>query len=216
MKGIYGYIDLKTDEIVYIGKDSHIDRDERHRHHLQEGRRNAQPFNSILQNNPERYKYTRIIEGEFDDDALNDLEITYIAAINPEHNYTSGGDGFSSGKNHIFYRHDMKDEDIIDMYVNQGLSTTQIAEKFNTDHSVIRRRLINNNIELRDNCGKNNHMYYKRGKNAPQWKDYPRIVKKGFCNGKQNYGLKYNGKIIKESVYKERLEKKLEELINNG
>lgn len=34
MKGIYKYTDLKTGEIVYVGKDSHIDKHQRHKDHL--------------------------------------------------------------------------------------------------------------------------------------------------------------------------------------
>ena len=41
---------------------------------------------------------------------------------------------------------------------------------------------------------------------SPVWKPFPRIVKHGFRNGKQNYGIKYNGKIIKTSIYLDKLE----------
>ena len=93
MNGIYGYLDLKTNEIVYIGKDSHIDNDKRHKAHLSKSRYNDQPINRILQNNPKRYKYARIIVGDFDNIMLNGLEIQYIEACNPKFNFTLGGDG---------------------------------------------------------------------------------------------------------------------------
>ena len=93
MNGIYGYLDLKTNDIVYIGKDSHIDKDKRHKAHLSKSRYNNQPFNRVLQNNPKRYKYARIIVGDFYNIMLNGLEIQYIEACNPKFNFTLGGDG---------------------------------------------------------------------------------------------------------------------------
>lgn len=38
--GIYCYLDKETDKIVYIGKDSHIDKDMRHKHHMQKSKKN--------------------------------------------------------------------------------------------------------------------------------------------------------------------------------
>ena len=44
------------------------------------------------------------------------------------------------------------------------------------------------------------------GKNSGKWKDYPRIIKYGKNKyGKQQYTIKYNGKIFGKSVYKEKL-----------
>lgn len=34
MEGIYKYTDLETGEVVYVGKDSHIDKNERHKDHM--------------------------------------------------------------------------------------------------------------------------------------------------------------------------------------
>lgn len=52
------------------------------------------------------------------------------------------------------------------------------------------------------------------GKNNPRWIDYARVVKRGKSSttGKKQYCLKYNGKIVKWSVNKEKLEKMAEEL----
>lgn len=56
-KGIYCYEDLKNNnEIVYIGRDSYIHNNTRHKQHMESSRYNAQPFNRILQNNPQRYE----------------------------------------------------------------------------------------------------------------------------------------------------------------
>ena len=62
-KGIYCYEDLKNNnEIVYIGRDSYIHNNTRHKQYMESSRYNAQPFNRILQNNPPRYEYHKLIE----------------------------------------------------------------------------------------------------------------------------------------------------------
>ena len=99
MKGIYQYIDLKTGNVVYVGKDSHIDKNKRHRAHLSPAYYDEQVINRVLQNNPERYEYEVIYAGNFDDDLLNVLEINTIADEQPKFNFTAGGDGVSG------YRH---------------------------------------------------------------------------------------------------------------
>ena len=48
MKGIYKYTDLETNEVVYIGKDSHIDKKARHKDHMRLSLYNKQPFNRVL------------------------------------------------------------------------------------------------------------------------------------------------------------------------
>lgn len=100
MKGIYKYTDLETGNVVYVGKDSHIDTNQRHKDHLQKSRYDKQAFNRILQNNPERYKYSVLYcsDSVFDDD-LNMLEISFIKKYNPKFNFTEGGEG-STGYNH--------------------------------------------------------------------------------------------------------------------
>ena len=42
---------LETGAIVYVGKDSHIDKNYRHKAHMEPNRYDDQPFNKILQNN---------------------------------------------------------------------------------------------------------------------------------------------------------------------
>lgn len=93
MKGIYGYLDLNTCSVVYIGKDSNIHIDRRHHQHLQPSKYNAQTFNRVLQNNPERYEYFVFEKGDFTDDELNEMERTYVSIYNPRFNFTKGGDG---------------------------------------------------------------------------------------------------------------------------
>ena len=47
-KGIYCYIDNKNNKVVYIGKDSNIDKQKRRRNHLAQSTYSQQPINRIL------------------------------------------------------------------------------------------------------------------------------------------------------------------------
>ena len=51
-----------------------------------------------------------------------------------------------------------------------------------------------------------NHADFSR-ENNPSWKDYHRIIKEGFDNGKQRYSIRYEGKVLKKSVYIHKLYK---------
>lgn len=98
--GIYCYKDSQNDDkVVYVGKDSHIDSDSRYYAHFNPSRYNDQPFNRVLQNNPERYSYHILKMGDFDENLLNALEIIYIKRYSPKFNFTVGGDG-STGYTH--------------------------------------------------------------------------------------------------------------------
>lgn len=91
--GIYCYIDKKTDKIIYIGKDSHINKKRRHKDHFQKYRYDKQRINQILQNNPCRYKYEIIEEGNISNHILSALEMVFIQKYNPKFNFTKGGEG---------------------------------------------------------------------------------------------------------------------------
>lgn len=93
VSGIYAYIDKMNDEIVYVGKDSYIHEDKRHKAHLCECKYKEQQINKVLQNNPDRYDYKILYVGNFNKDLLNALEINTIAEHNPMFNFTNGGDG---------------------------------------------------------------------------------------------------------------------------
>lgn len=94
MKGIYCYKDLQTNEIIYVGKDSNIDKKKRGRDHLAPSNYNQQPINRVLQNNATRYRYQAL--WTIDDcttNHLNQMEIYFIRKYNPKFNFTTGGDG---------------------------------------------------------------------------------------------------------------------------
>lgn len=97
--GIYCYIDKKDDSIVYVGKDSNIDKEVRHKAHYASYRYNEQHINRVLQNNPNRYTYQVLAWNVTDNDTLSALETSYITHLKPMFNFTDGGDGLS-GYNH--------------------------------------------------------------------------------------------------------------------
>ena len=97
--GIYCYIDKTNDEIIYIGKDSYIDKNIRNKAHFSKCNYNKQQINRVLQNNPNRYEYRILYMGDFNQDLLNTLEINSIAEESPKFNFTIGGDGIA-GYNH--------------------------------------------------------------------------------------------------------------------
>ena len=72
---------LNDNEIVYIGKDSYIGRHQRSKDHLTKSRYNDQPFNRILQNNPNRYIY-KVLKSwdgnKYHENLASVLEIIYI------------------------------------------------------------------------------------------------------------------------------------------
>ena len=96
MMGIYSYRDLQTDEIVYIGKDSNIDKKLRYYAHKTPARYNEQQINKVIQNNPDRYQYEELCaSNDCDKDLLRILEMGYIETYNPKFNFTDGGETFS-------------------------------------------------------------------------------------------------------------------------
>ena len=101
--GIYCYSDKKDNSIVYVGKDSHIDTNNRKYDHQSPSKYEHQPFNRILQNNPNRYTYQVLVYDVADEQTLNALEIQYIRQLKPRFNFTEGGDGYGCGKNNPNY-----------------------------------------------------------------------------------------------------------------
>lgn len=100
VSGIYCYIDLTNNKIVYIGKDSNIDKNIRHKHHLSPSHYKTQKINQILQNNPNRYCYKILEKGQISKKILNALEMVFIKKYNPIFNFTAGGDGGLPGFKH--------------------------------------------------------------------------------------------------------------------
>jgi len=94
MKGIYAYVDTMDNSVVYVGKDSHIGENRRHKQHFQQSNYDRQPINRVLQNNPNRYEYKKVfVFDDIIDTELNQLEMQQIALFNPKFNFTKGGEG---------------------------------------------------------------------------------------------------------------------------
>lgn len=107
--GLYGYYDTVNEYVVYIGKDANIGNNARHKDHTNPKRYDEQVINKIIQNNPQRYTYFRFIEGEYDDETLNELEKEAIRLFEtykydyPDKNvfnFQKGGEGGFAGGQH--------------------------------------------------------------------------------------------------------------------
>ena len=99
MMGIYAYVDTKDNSVVYVGKDSHIDKGIRRKAHMWPSRYEGQKFNRILQRNPNRYEYKEVfVFDEISQTELNQLEMQQIALFNPKFNFTKGGEGIKGFK----------------------------------------------------------------------------------------------------------------------
>lgn len=105
--GIYGYWDNEKQYVAYIGKDSNIGINKRHYDHSESCYYNEQPFNRVLQNNPDRYEYFILAKGEFTEKELNEMESQAIKIFKTYHydypersvfNFTKGGDGSTGYK----------------------------------------------------------------------------------------------------------------------
>ena len=90
--GIYFFIDKETDQVVYIGMDSHIDVKERINAHYRPSTYDSQQFNRVLQNNPDRYESKVYCYASSYED-LCQIEFDLINLYRPKFNYKHGGQG---------------------------------------------------------------------------------------------------------------------------
>lgn len=230
-KGIYCYYDTKKNSVVYVGKDSHIDKKARHRAHYQPSRKNEQKINIVLQNDLENNinRYTYVVLERNDDltnDDLNEREKYWISLFKPKFNFTKGGDGVGSGENNPMFGKKHSEEArrrISEAKKGKKLSEEtkrKISEaKSGENHPMYGKKIPKETRRKISKARKGKiHSEETRKKiSEANKKNHARVIKKGFnSNGKQNYALKYNGKTIKKSVYKERLEKLAEEINNKN
>lgn len=185
IKGIYGYFDTLKYEIIYIGKDSHIEKKKRHREHYQPSLKNVQKINQVLQNDKVgRYSYVEFEKGYYDNNILNEKEIYWISYFEPKHNYTEGGDGLS-GEDHPFYgKHRPKE---ICKKISDSMRGIHIGEKnpmYGKQISEEHRKKLREAM-----LGENNPMYdvHRYGKDNPNFSDYIKIRKVKCKNCKQGY-----------------------------
>ena len=148
--GIYGYLNLETNEIDYVGQTlmSFHNRDWSHR---RKGQNRRPPFDYKLQVSPDKYIMIPLTYCD-DIDSLNLLETFYIYYFNTidKDNYNWGGNTLR-GKWHPSFRNDLDDKEIKKLYINEGLSTCQIGEKLGASYNAINKRLKKQGIKVRKN-----------------------------------------------------------------
>lgn len=94
-----------------------------------------------------------IIDKAFTKKELNDKEtywIDYYNSFENGYNMTRGGEGGLAGEENPKYRHDLDNEEIKQLYVEEGLPTSEIAELLDANHNIISRRLKSMGIEVKD------------------------------------------------------------------
>jgi group I intron endonuclease len=139
-------------------------------------------------------------------DYLNALEEYYIWKYNtfedPDHyNLQPGGHNFGINENHPFWKDEAR--------VIKGGFTSKGNQVYNLRYQgKVLRRSINKEM-LQKICDEiNNH---KMDVHSREERAY--VIKCGMVsNGKQNYGIKHKGKIIKNSIFKDKLEKICDEI----
>lgn len=207
MIGIYCYQDtFKDNEIVYVGKDSNIDRNVRDKAHHKPSQYNIQQINRVIQNNPKRYKYQVLKKWQRDkyhNNLSNALEILYIRRYTPRFNFTLGGEGTlgtpsgMKGKSHS-------------LETRKKMSEAQKGKQFSEEH---KRKLSEGRKGINNPFYGKHHSKEtikklsdgKKGKNNHQYKDFYRIVKQGVRRNKQQYSIYKKGKVIKTSVFPDKL-----------
>ena len=221
MMGIYAYFDKKDNSVVYVGKDSYIDEGKRRSDHKSPSKYDAQPFNRIVQNNPNRYTYQVLVWNAKDQETLTSLEIQYIHQLKPKFNFTDGGDGSCGFKHSEESKRKIGEANKGKKHSDETrrkMSKTRKGKKrspFSAEHC--RNISEANKGKVPWNKGKKRSEETRKkisetlkGRNLLR---YARVVKKGTNSmGKQKYGLMYNGKIIANSIFKEKLEKMAEEI----
>lgn len=157
-RGIYGYWNKLTREMIYVGQSVHVLR-RNYEHRLDTGKDN-QVIDRFIQAHPSRIalkvlyrcdKATPII--------LDEMEKILIKKYGtfekePPHgfNFTEGGsDGCSGENNHMWLG--LPEDEICERYINGG-NSVQLAKSYGCTHVTITKLLRRNGVELRDksNC----------------------------------------------------------------
>jgi len=183
--GIYCYKDLQNDNsIVYIGKDANIHINKRHKDHFTPSRYDEQVINRVLQNNPDRYSYEVLKEWNMEEHHPKTAVLLEKLYIR---RYDPKFNFTKGGEGLVGFKHSEETKNKIRQ------------SKLGSHHTDETKKKMSNS---------------RKGEKHFAWKDYPRIKKNGHHNGKQLYAIKYNGKVIKQSISLEKLEKELI-LLNN-
>lgn len=241
MTCIYAIFNVANGKL-YIGQS--VDHKKRWKNHIHE-LNNGTHHNSYLQNSWNKYgeKWFRFVVLEkCSVEDLNPLEQEYIRlfdSTNPSkgYNLTYGGDsnysmsaqtiekmreshiGLFKGEKHPLYGKEVSQEtrDKISKS-NKGKCKGSKHYMYGKTHSPETKLKISKGLmgrvqsdETRKKIGD-----AQKGSKNHQWKDYPRIVKKGISrSGKQQYGIVFNGELVCTSIDLHKLELKLEDMISN-
>lgn len=233
--GIYGYIDNKKEQVVYIGQS--VDMEQRNIAHHKKSQYDVQQINRVLQNNLDRYSF-EIIE-KCNRGNLNTLEKYYIQLFNPLFNFTEGGDVIPHkpryGDDNPFYgkhhtektkKHlsDIKKGENNPNYKNYARVVKQGKGRHGEPNFAIhyKSRCLTESInkeKLEKICNYLNFhkLSYDDTKlfcNPP--KKHARIIKGGYQRGKQKYILRYNHKFLKGSINRSKLEPLCEYINKNN
>lgn len=146
--GIYGYLNLETNEIDYVGQTSRSFQ-QRDREHRRKKNENIH-FDYKLQAHPDKYIMIPLTYCD-DIDSLDLLETFYIYYFNTidKDNYTWYG-SILRGKWHPNFRDDLDDKEIRKLYIKEGLSTAQISERLGTNDVTISNRLKKQGVKVQD------------------------------------------------------------------
>lgn len=180
--GVYGYYDTQKKYVCYIGKDSNINdsNNNRHKAHYKPSSYNNQQINRVLQNNPNRYDYFILAEGNFSDDELNNMEKQAIEIFKtyyydyPERsvfNYTKGGDGASGYKHTQEWKEKMSEK-----------MSGENAPFYGRKHSEEAKKKMSKNHTYFS--GENHHNYNKK---------FPQISKRMLGSNNPNFGTGDSG-----------------------
>ena len=211
--GIYGYLNLETNEIDYVGQTS-ISFRQRDQVHRRKGQNGNTTFDYKLQAHPNKYIMIPLAYCN-DPDSLDLLETFYIYYFNTidKDNYTWGGN-ILRGKWSPSFRNDLDDKEIKKLYIEEGLSTNQIGEKLGTNGRTISTRLKKQGIKVRDKRIRNDldneeikKLYIEEGLSAYQigkklGASYPTIK-----NKLKKQGIKVQDKKIHNDLDDEEIKK---------
>jgi hypothetical protein len=188
MMGIYCYKDTqKNNEIVYIGKDSYINKHKRHTYHNAPSCYNNQQINRVLQNNPNRYKYEVLKawdKKKYNEKLASALEIIYIRRYNPIFNFTKGGEGLLGVK--------LSEE------TRKKISNAKKGKSFSEEHKQNLSKALKGRKLSPEHC--KNMGDARKGELNSSFKGYFRIIKNGTRAGKQYYAIV---KVKKDGVVKQ-------------
>lgn len=144
--GIYGYYDTKNQYVIYIGQDSYINKEKRHREHLRPSMYDRQHINRILQSNPNRYTYFKLVEGNYTQDEIDNFEKEAIKLFKT-------------------YKHDYPKRNVFNFTPGGDLSPMKVPEIA----QKISESMSGENNPMYGKTGEKHHMYGVRGKEHPNY-----------------------------------------------